>query len=93
MNVVGVDVVLGTQRANAFLQPFQRQAILCVYSGSAQDADAHLVLPPETAQLALGINASPGTRRNWPSRTSFVDTGSGTIAINTAGAYVNKALW
>ena len=78
---------------DAFLQTIQRQAIRRIYSRCAQDADPHARAASKTPQLTLGIDAPLGTRRGGTQAPRFIDTFSGTIAVNATGANVDHALW
>ena len=93
MDVVGEHIVFAAQGLDAFLQALQRQAIRRIDSRRAQDADTHSGAAPEMSQLAFGIDTAPRARRGWPQRSGFVDSRTGTIAVNAAGANVDHAQW
>ena len=93
MNVIGEDIVLIAQSLRSLLQPLDRQAVGRIDTGRTQDADYHPMPPPEDSQLVLRIDTTRSTRGRRVCCARFVNSRTGTVAINATGAYINKSLW
>ena len=91
--MVGEHIVGLDQRRCTTLQPLDRQAVGCIDTRGAQDADCDTVAPPPGTQHALGIDPPAGTGALWFQLAGFVDGGAGTIPVNPCRAYVNQAAW
>jgi len=93
MNVVGIHIVSGTQRRQAFFQALERQAIGGVDARGAQDGNRHAVLPPPETQAALGVNATRGTAAFRLQATRFVDDLASAITVHPGRTNVDQAAW
>ncbi len=93
MDMIGEYVILGTQGVHTLLQALDRQTIRRINARCAQDTDTHPVPATKTPQPAFGIDPTLSTRGCRAKRPGFVDTLSGTVAINATGANVDESLW
>ncbi len=92
MDVVGEHIVVGTQDRFALGQTGKRKALGGIDSRGAQDADDDSTAA-KRAQLALGVDPSPGTRANRLHGKGFVDPPACTVAIDAGRAYIHDSLW
>lgn len=93
MNVIGIDIIAVNQRGQAFLQPFDWQAVMGVNTRYTQDADRHGIARAPIAQTTLGIDPAFGARVVGLQSSGFVNPLPLTIAINPCRTYVNQSSW
>lgn len=93
VDVIGIHILVGDQRWQSPLQASQRQTIGGVDTGRAQDADGDAAPRPPGPQPVFGIDPALRPRVGRRASSGLVDPGTGTIAVNARGAYVDQTTW
>jgi len=93
MDVVGMDIVFGTQHRITAPQPVERQAVGRIDARRAQHRYPHPCASAKSAQTLLCIDPAPRTCRLRPTGPQLVHPRTCTIAVNPCRAYVYEGLW
>ena len=91
MDMARVHVVLGAQRRRALLQALERQAVLRIDAGHAQDRQPGAGGHGPGAQHPFGIDAAQRARIARRRRALLANQRTAAVAVDAAGADVDHA--